>query len=98
VHQLLGGWVQESIVTIPTNSPKKGRNLRTVTAKTFLSGLASSVMRTVMQPFVLSLGAPMSTLGLLESLGGMRGILTSPLQYFSGWLSDRLGRRPFMIS
>jgi MFS family permease len=97
VHQLLGGWVQESIVTIPTNSPKKGRNLRTVTAKTFLSGLASSVMRTVMQPFVLSLGAPMSTLGLLESLGGMRGILTSPLQYFSGWLSDRLGRRPFMI-
>jgi MFS family permease len=50
-----------------------------------------------MQPFVLSLGAPMSTLGLLESLGGMRGILTSPLQYYSGWLSDRLGRKPFMI-
>jgi MFS family permease len=54
-------------------------------------------MRAVMQPFVLSLGAPMSTLGLLESLGGMRGILTSPLQYYSGWLSDRLGRKPFMI-
>ena len=55
------------------------------------------MMRAVMQPFVLSLGAPMSTLGLLESLGGMRGILTSPLQYYSGWLSDRLGRRPFLI-
>jgi MFS family permease len=59
--------------------------------------MASSMMRTVVQPFVLSLGAPMSTLGLLESLGGMRGILTAPLQYYSGWLSDRLGRRPFMI-
>jgi MFS family permease len=55
------------------------------------------MMRAIMQPFVLSLGAPMSTLGLLESLGGMRGILTSPLQYYSGWLSDRLGRKPFMI-
>ena len=55
------------------------------------------MMRAVMQPFVLSLGAPMTTLGLLESLGGMRGILTSPLQYYSGWLSDRLGRRPFML-
>jgi MFS family permease len=59
--------------------------------------MASSMMRAVMQPFVLSLGAPMSTLGFLESLGGMRGLLTAPLQYYSGWLSDRLGRRPFMI-
>jgi MFS family permease len=39
----------------------------------------------------------MSTLGFLESLGGMRGILTASLQYYSGWWSDRLGRRPFMI-
>jgi DHA1 family multidrug resistance protein-like MFS transporter len=74
-----------------------GRNLRTVVAKTFLSGMAFSMMRAVMQPFVLSLGAPMSTLGLLESLGGLRGVLTSPLQYYSGWLSDHLGRRPIMI-
>lgn len=59
--------------------------------------MASSMMRAVMQPFVLSLGAPMSMLGLLESLGGMHGLLTALLQYYSGWLSDRLGRRPFMI-
>jgi MFS family permease len=59
--------------------------------------MAYSMMRAVMQPFVLSLGAPMSTLGLLESLGGLRGVLTAPLQYYSGWLSDRLGRKPMMI-
>jgi DHA1 family tetracycline resistance protein-like MFS transporter len=81
----------------PTSKPKTGRNLRTVAAKTFLNGLASSMMRAVMQPFVLSLGAPMSTVGLLESLGGMHGILPSTLQYYSGWLSDRLGRKPFLI-
>jgi MFS family permease len=79
------------------NKQSSGRNLRVVTTKTFLCGMASSMMRAVMQPFVLSLGAPMSALGLLESLGGMRGILTSSLQYYSGWLSDRLGRKPLMI-
>ena len=77
--------------------PVKERNLRIVTGKTFLNGLASSMMRAVMQPFVLSLGAPMSTLGFLESLGGMHGLLPSTLQYYSGWLSDRLGRKPFLI-
>jgi MFS family permease len=74
-----------------------GRNLRAVTTKTLLCGVASSMMRAVMQPFVLSLGAPMTTVGMLESLGGMRGILTSLLMYYSGWLSDRLGRKPIMI-
>jgi MFS family permease len=55
------------------------------------------MMRAVVQPFVLSLGAPMTAVGLLESLGGMHGIVTASLQYYSGWLSDRLGRKPFMI-
>ncbi|HID87306.1 MAG TPA: MFS transporter, partial [Anaerolineae bacterium] len=50
----------------------------------------------VWQPFVLSLGAPMSTLGLLESLGGRRGIVTALIQPVSGWLSDRLGRKPLI--
>jgi MFS family permease len=80
------------------SSYKGGRNTRTVSAKNFLSGMAYSMMRAVMQPFVLSLGAPMTTLGFLESLGGLRGLLTSPLQYYSGWLSDHIGRRPIMIA
>jgi MFS family permease len=39
----------------------------------------------------------MSTVGFLESLGGFRGIVTGPVQYYAGWLSDRLGRKPFML-
>lgn len=80
-----------------SNQQTNSRNLHAVAAKTFLRGMAASMMRAVMQPFVLSLGAPMSTLGLLESLGGLRGILTASLQYYSGWLSDHLGRKPLMI-
>jgi MFS family permease len=76
--------------------PEASGNLRIAAFNAMLSGFSSSMMRAVGQPFVLSLGAPMSTLGLLESLGGFRGILTGPIQYFGGWLCDRLGRRPFM--
>ena len=73
------------------------RNLRVVSLRAVLVGLASSTLRAVWQPFVLSLGAPMSILGLLEALGGWRGVLPAPLQYLSGWLSDRLGRKPFIV-
>ncbi|MEA3459996.1 MAG: hypothetical protein U9R11_04930, partial [Chloroflexota bacterium] len=72
------------------------RNLRAITATAFLAGLFSTMTRAVWQPFVLSLGAPMSTLGFLESLGGRRGIVTALIQLISGWLSDRLGRKPLM--
>ena len=73
------------------------RNLRVVSARAILSGLASTMGRAAWQPFVLSLGAPMTTLGMLEAVGGMRGLLPAPVQYVSGWLSDRLGRKPFIV-
>jgi len=76
--------------------PNASGNLRIASSNAVLTGLSSNMMRAVWQPFVLSLGAPMSTLGLLESLGGYRGLFTGPLQYAAGWLSDRLGRKPLM--
>ncbi len=71
-------------------------NLRVIATTSFLAGLFSTMTRAVWQPFVLSLGAPMSTLGFLESLGGRRGIVTALLQPIGGWLSDRLGRKPLV--
>ena len=73
------------------------KNLRVIAARAFLDGLASSMMNTVRQPFILSLGTPMSTLGLLESLGGQKGLLPALVQFVGGWLSDRVGRKPFML-
>ena len=72
------------------------KNLRVIAVTAFLAGLFSSMMQAVWQPFVLSLGAPMSALGFLESLGGRRGIVTALIQPVSGWLSDRLGRKPLI--
>ncbi len=72
------------------------QNLRVIAVTSFLTGLFSSMTRAVWQPFVLSLGAPMSTLGFLESLGGRRGITTALIQPIGGWVSDRLGRKPLL--
>ena len=76
---------------------EKDRTLRVVAASHFMAGLFSSMTQAVWQPFVLSLGTPMSTLGMLESVGGARGIVTAFIQPIGGWLSDRLGRKPFIV-
>ncbi len=72
------------------------KNLRVIAVSSFLTGLFSSMTQAVWQPFVLSLGAPMSTLGFLESLGGRRGVVPAVIQPLGGWLSDRLGRKPLV--
>ena len=72
-------------------------NLTVLGATAFLRGAHTSAYNVVWQPFVLSLGASMPTLGLLSSLGGMNGIVTTLVQPLGGWLADRLGRKPFMI-
>jgi MFS family permease len=72
------------------------QNLRVIASTSFLTGLFSTMTRAVWQPFVLSLGAPMSTLGFLESVGGRRGLVTALLQPIGGWVSDRLGRKPLI--
>jgi MFS family permease len=74
------------------------RNLRVVLAGSFLSGLSSSMSKAIWQPFVLSLGAPMTIVGLLESIGGQQGIVTSMIQPVGGWLSDRLGRKRLLVA
>jgi len=70
--------------------------LRTLTLRSFLLGLRDNMVRAVWQPFVLSLGASMSLLGLLESIGGFGGIVSTAMLPLGGWLSDRHGRKRFL--
>lgn len=77
----------------PSNS-----NIRVLAARTFLRGMRDSMVRVVWQPFVLSLGASMPLLGLLESLGGFSGIVPMLVQPLVGRLSDHLGRKVFILA
>lgn len=77
---------------------RKNRNLSVLAATSFLRGAHNSVYSVIWQPFVLSLGASMPALGMLSSLGGMGGIVTTLVQPLGGWFSDRLGRKPFLVA
>ena len=68
--------------------PPSSGNIRVLAAGAFLRGMRDNMVRVVWQPFVLSLGASMPLLGLLESLGGIRGLVPTLVQPLSGRLSD----------
>ncbi len=76
---------------------ERARNLRAMAGTGLLGGFAHMMMFAVWQPFVLSLGVSMSTLGLLESLGGRQGLSATVTLPFAGQLADRLGRRPLVL-
>ncbi len=78
--------------------PPSNSNIRVLAASTFLRGMRGNMVRVVWQPFVLSLGASMPLLGLLESLGGFSGIVPTLVQPLSGRLSDYFGRKVFILS
>lgn len=72
-------------------------NLTILAATGFLNGIHVNIVSVVWQPFALSLGASIPMLGLLTSLGGFAGIVTSLVQPIGGWLADRWGRKPFVL-
>lgn len=86
---------EEALADSPPRAPRG--NLFVLTALNVLRGAHNSMYSVVWQPFVLSLGASMPTLGLLNSLGGMGGIVTTLIQSLGGWLADRIGRKPLVL-
>lgn len=77
--------------------PRLSHNLRVLVTRNFLSGFRINMMRAIWQPFVLHLGASMPLLGLLEAIGGFGGIVSTAMLPIGGWLSDRRGRKPFVV-
>src|SRR5512135_2627873 len=73
-------------------------NLLVVAATYFFTGLETSIINVVWQPFVLSLGASMSMLGLLSSLGGYNGIMPTLVSPLGGWFADRRGRKLILLA
>ena len=68
-------------------------NLLVVLARSFISGVEQSMINVVFQPFVLSLGASMQQLGLMNSLGGFGGLIPTLMYPWGGWIADQRGRK-----
>ncbi|OQY98034.1 MAG: hypothetical protein B6D41_02815, partial [Chloroflexi bacterium UTCFX4] len=69
-----------------------------VLARSFISGIEQSMIGVVFQPFVLSLGASMSQLGLLNSLGGFSGLIPTLAYPWGGWIADQRGRKIVLLA
>lgn len=68
-----------------------------VITRSFVSGVEQSMIGVVFQPFVLSLGASMSQLGFLNSLGGFGGLIPTLAYPWGGWIADRRGRKIVLL-
>ncbi|MFQ6085526.1 MAG: MFS transporter [Candidatus Bathyarchaeia archaeon] len=74
------------------------RNIRVLAFYYQFGGMEINMLRVIWQPFVLSLGFPMTLLGLLESLANRRnGIVSTLAQLIGGAISDAIGRKPVII-
>ncbi len=73
------------------------QTLIAVIARSFVSGIEQSMVGVVFQPFVLSLGASMSQLGLLNSLGGFGGLIPTLAYPWGGWIADQRGRKIVLL-
>ena len=72
------------------------RNIPAIVIGEFISSMGWTIFYVLWQPYVLSLGASMTALGLLR---GIRIGVTSTLQLLTGRLSDVLGRkRPMLMA
>ncbi len=72
-------------------------NIRVQVVTSFLGGFYQGAIAAVRQPFALSLWNSEFFLGILETVGGWGGAVSSLAQLLGGWLTDRVGRRPVLI-
>ncbi len=80
-------------MTVQERQGSRGE-VATLTAISALRGIRDNLRMVVWQPFVLSLGVPMSSLGGLESLLDFTRIAVQPI---FGGASDAYGRKSFMV-
>jgi DHA1 family multidrug resistance protein-like MFS transporter len=69
-------------------------NIRVLTVDAMITAMFYGMLFVIWQPFVLGLGASMTVLGGLSAALGLLGAFSSPIW---GRLSDRVGRKPFLI-
>ncbi|MGB4593445.1 MAG: MFS transporter [Coriobacteriia bacterium] len=78
------------------DTPKSMRNVRALGMVSLLTDASSEAIYPILPLFLANvLGAPVSVIGIIESLAEATSSLT---RVFSGWLSDKVGkRRPLVL-
>lgn len=95
--------MEDNTTSTTNNGPKKGRSARTVlyrrlprnvwvvTVTSFFNDISSEMIINLIPLFLLNvLGVRTSLIGLIE---GVAETVSSLVKIFSGWLSDRIGKR-----
>jgi MFS family permease len=86
-----------SMLTLFRSRLSSNTTLVAVISRSFISGIEQSMIGVIFQPFVLSLGASMSQLGLLNSLGGFGGLIPTLAYPWGGWIADQRGRKVVLL-
>src|SRR3989442_15301852 len=74
------------------------RNVRVLALTGLLTGTYVSMLNTALQPFALSLGFGLTSLGFMQALGNrVGGFSGAIIQPFAGRLADTHGRRQVVI-
>ncbi len=87
----------ESILSI-SRDLLLNRNVRVIAITSLISGVYIGMLNTVLQPFTLSLGLGLTSLGILQALGNrFSGITASLIQPFAGHYADVFGRKVVIV-
>ncbi len=90
-HRLLS---QTHIDDLPMSNPKANRNILLLGFVSLLNDISSEIIQPILPLFITSLGGGATAVGLI---GGISDGLPSILQVFSGYWSDRWGRRKPLV-
>ena len=79
-------------------SPAGPRNVRALSAVSFLTGIHTNLLQVVLQPFVVRVAGSVAALSLLQTFANrLGGVVGSFAQLAGGHLSDRWGRKPLIL-
>jgi len=73
---------------------KVNKNVLLLGIVSFLNDLSSEMVMPILPVFITALGGTEAAVGLI---GGLRDSLSSLLKVFSGWYSDKLGKRKIFV-
>lgn len=81
---------------VPTKPPRVPANVKMLGIVSLLTDASSEAVYPILPLFLANvLGAPVTAIGLIESIAEATGSL---VRVFSGWLSDRIGKRKALVA